>query len=116
MGSVLTIDTTDIGRIDYGYDNVGNRNWVERDDASIGDVFDYDLADQVTVAKPNVTNPAGTSPGSPTIVYDPNGSRLSFAPYGTTYTYGIDLLNQYTSRTPGSSAAYNANASMNHRH
>jgi hypothetical protein len=58
-------------------DNVGNRNWIERDGGN-GDVFDYDQADQAIVAKLDIANPSGTAPGSPTIIYDANGNREWF--------------------------------------
>jgi RHS repeat-associated protein len=95
---------------DYGYDNVGNRNWTKRE-GNVGDVFDYDNNDQVTVVKLNIANPDTTAPGSQTIHYDTNGNRTSFAPYGTTDNYTTNNLNEYTVRN-STSAAYNANADM----
>ena len=95
---------------DYGYDNVGNRNWTKRE-GNVGDVFDYDNNDQVTVVKLNIANPDTTAPGSQTIHYDTNGNRTSFAPYGTTDTYTTNNLNEYTVRN-SISAAYNASADM----
>ncbi len=81
----------------YDYDNVGNRKWTKRDGGT-GDVFGYDYADQVTAVKLDIPNPDTTSVGSQTIVYDANGNRTSFSPYGTTDYYTINNLNQYTSR------------------
>jgi RHS repeat-associated protein len=77
----------------------------------VGDVFDYDNNDQVTVVKLNIANPDTTAPGSQTIHYDTNGNRTSFAPYGTTDNYTTNNLNEYTVRN-SSSAAYNASADM----
>jgi RHS repeat-associated protein len=94
----------------YGYDSVGNRNWIKRDGGN-GDVFDYDLADQATVAKLNIANPSGTTPGAPTITYDANGNRTSFAAYGTTENYVTNDLNQYTQRN-ATAAAYDFNGNM----
>jgi len=87
-------------RLTYGYhDNSNNRKWAQRDLAN-GDVFGYDLADQVTAAKLNIANPTTADPGAPTIVYDANGNRTSFHPYGPTDTYYINnnSLNQYNKR------------------
>ena len=64
---------------------MSNRNWTKRDGGT-GDVFGYDLSDQVTAVKLDIANPDTTAPGSPTIVYDANGNRTSFAAYGTTDT------------------------------
>ena len=77
----------------------------------MGDVFDYDNNDQVTVVKLNIANPDTTAPGSQTIHYDTNGNRTSFAPYGTTDNYTTNNLNEYTVRN-SASAAYNASADM----
>ena len=49
--------------------------------------------------------------GSATIAYDANGNRTSFAPYGTTDTYTINNLNQYTKRNT-TNAAYDINGSL----
>jgi len=95
---------------DYGYDNVGNRNWTKRDGGT-GDVFGYDLNDQVTVTKLNITNPDTTAPGSPTITYDANGNRISFAPYGATDSYTTNNLNQYSTRN-STSATYDLNGNL----
>jgi RHS repeat-associated protein len=89
----------------------GNRKWTKRDGGN-GDAFGYDLADQVTAVKLDIANPDTAGAGSPTIVYDANGNRTSFAPYGTAYTYAPNNLNQYDSRTPGSSASYDATGNM----
>src|SRR6266496_3587723 len=89
----------------YDYDNVGNRKWAKRDGGT-GDVFGYDYADQVTAVKLDIPSPEATEPGSQTIVYDANGNRTSFSPYGTTDTYTINDLSQYTSRDT-INAAYN---------
>ena len=96
---------------DYGYDNVGNRNWTKRD-LGTGDVFDYDLNDQVTVVKLNIANPDTTAAGSPTIAYDANGNRTTFSPYGTSDSYAVNNLNEYTTRNLTSVAAYNTNADL----
>lgn len=84
--------------IDYAYDNVGNRKWIQRD-ADKGDSFLYDSNDQVTAVRLDVTNPA-TPPVRDTIFYDTNGNRTSFAlsVNGPTDTYSTNYLNQYTQR------------------
>src|SRR5437667_11611853 len=81
---------------DYAYDSVGNRQWTKRDGGT-GDVFGYDYNDQVTAVKLDIANPDTTPVGSPTINYDANGNRTTFAPYGTTDTYVTKNLNQYSS-------------------
>jgi len=95
---------------DYAYDNVGNRSWAKRDGGT-GDVFGYDLNDQVTAVKLDIANPDTTLAGSPTIVYDANGNRTSFAPYGTTDTYVINNLNQYATRN-STNATYDNNGNL----
>ena len=52
-----------------------------------------------------------TAAGSATIVYDANGNRTSFAPYGTTDTYTSNNLNQYTQRN-GFNAAHDNNGNL----
>jgi RHS repeat-associated protein len=96
---------------DYDYDSVGNRKWTKRDGGN-GDAFGYDLADQVTALKLDIANPDTAGAGSQTIVYDANGNRTSFAPYGTTDTYGaVNNLNQYPTRN-GNTATYDNNGNM----
>jgi len=46
-----------------------------------------------------------------TIIYDANGNRTSFSPYGTTDSYTINDLSQYTSRNT-INAAYNLNGDL----
>jgi RHS repeat-associated protein len=81
----------------YDYDSVGNRKWVKRDGAN-GDVYGYDLNDQVTATLQNIANPDSASAGSQTINYDANGNRTTFSAYGPTDTYTTNNLNQYASR------------------
>jgi RHS repeat-associated protein len=86
----------DTRTLDYGYDNVGNRKWVERE-GSVGDAFGYDLNDQVMGTRLNIPNPDTTSV-SQNITYDANGNRVAFAAYGPTDNYTTNNLNQYTQR------------------
>jgi RHS repeat-associated protein len=115
-GSTYTYDALDrIKRVDhslngshrtfdYDYDNVGNRLWTKRGPAAgglfYGDVFGYDLNDQVISVFLDVQFPAGGAPdpGDQTIFYDRNGNRSSFEPYDWLETYTINELNQYTLR------------------
>ncbi len=90
--------------LDYAYDSVGNRKWAKRDGGN-GDVFGYDLSDQVTATQLDIANPDTTAPGSQTIMYDANGNRTTFSAYGSTDTYTTNNLNQYTARN-SSTAAY----------
>ena len=99
-----------VRRFNYGYDNVGNRKWTKRDQAN-GDVFAYDHNDQVTAVRLNIANPDTASVGAQTIIYDANGNRTSFAPYGTTDTYTINDLNQYTRRN-ATNAVYHGNGTL----
>jgi len=71
--------------------------WTQRDLAN-SDVFDYDLNDQVIAVKLNVPNPESTPAGNPTIIYDWNGNRSWFTPYGSNDSDVINNLNQYSSR------------------
>jgi RHS repeat-associated protein len=81
----------------YAYDSVSNRKWTKRDSGN-GDVFGYDLNDQVTATLQNIGNPDTTPVGSQTINYEANGNRTTFAAYGSTDTYTTNNLNQYTAR------------------
>ena len=58
--------------------------------------------------KLNVPNPESTPAGNPTIIYDWNGNRSWFTPYGSNASDVINNLNQYTSRN-WNSAVYNFN-------
>jgi len=97
-------------RLTYGYDNVGNRKWAQRDLAN-GDVFGYDFNDQVIAVKLNIPDPTTAPAGAQSIIYDANGNRAWFTPYGSNDQYVINDLNQYTSRN-GNSATYNANGDL----
>jgi RHS repeat-associated protein len=92
----------------YAYDSVSNRKWTKREGGT-GDIFGYDLNDQVTATLLNVGNPDTTSVGSQTIKYDANGNRTTFAAYGPTDTYTTNSLNQYTARNSSSATYYNGN-------
>lgn len=95
----------------YGYNNVNDRKWVQRDSGN-GDVFGYDQADQVDAVKLDIASPSGTSAGPQTIVYDGSGNRTSFAAYGITDTYPpANSLNQYPTRNT-SQAQYDTNGNM----
>jgi RHS repeat-associated protein len=62
--------------------------------------------------KLNIANPDTTSVGVQTIVYDANGNRTTFSPYGTTDTYAAaNNLNEYTTHN-SIPAAYNTNADL----
>jgi YD repeat-containing protein len=92
-----TLNVRNTRTFDYGYDSVGNRKWTKRD-GDTGDVFGYDLADQVTAVKLNIANPDTTPTPTPNIVYDANGNRTTFSASGSTDTYVTNILNEYTSR------------------
>jgi RHS repeat-associated protein len=98
-------------RFTYGYDSVGNRKWAQRDLGN-GDVFGYDLNDQMTAIRLNIPNPDTASVGAPTILYDANGNRTSFAAYGPTQTYATNYLSQYTARTNSTSPLYDPTGNM----
>jgi RHS repeat-associated protein len=90
----------------YGYESDSdNRKWAKRlitpasPESNKGEVFDYDLGDQVTAVKLNVPNPDTTAAGNPTITYDANGNRKWYAPYYPAEQYSINNLSQYSSRT-----------------
>jgi RHS repeat-associated protein len=102
--------TGDTRTFDYGYDSVGNRKWTKRDGGN-GDVFNYDLAGQATGVKLNIAHPDTTPAPAATIVYDGNGNRTSFAPYGPTDSYTTNNLSQYASRN-GINATYDSNGNL----
>ncbi len=85
----------------YGYDAVGNRTWVKNQNGR-GDVYHYDAAYQVTGVKYNVDDPtvgyASAANPSRTVTYgyDALGNRTSVTDNGSTTSYSINNLNQYT--------------------
>ena len=91
--------------MNYGYYPASNnRKWTQRlisptsSENNKGDVFSYDVADQVTAVRLDIQNPTTANPGNPTITYDPNGNRIWFQPPGHNEQYFTNNLNQYTSR------------------
>jgi RHS repeat-associated protein len=101
----------------YGYDNSSdNRLWTKRGMTSTssennkGEAFSYDLADQAIAFQLNVANPQNASQPLPrNIIYDSNGNRTNFQ----AVQYGAaDNLNQYTTRTGGTTAAYDLKGNM----
>jgi RHS repeat-associated protein len=83
---------------DYGYQtNSYDRKWTKHEDG-YGDVFGYDLADQVIAVLLDVSNPDTTPVGDPTITYDGSGNRTMFAAYQWQEMYTVNNLNQYTGR------------------
>lgn len=94
----------------YAYDDVGNRQWMKRE-SGLGDVYGYDLADQVDAVQLNVSNPDTTAIGAQTISYDQNGNRTTFAPPGYNESYATNNLNQYTARN-GNSFGYDTNGNL----
>jgi RHS repeat-associated protein len=113
----ITHSFTSGGRgFNYGYDDVsvGNRKYIRRTGTTLGDkgdVFSYDLADQVSGVQLNVASPQSTPSPPRSIFYDANGNRTTFQAYGTTDTYALNNLNQYISRN-SNNASYNANGDM----
>jgi len=88
----------DTRSFDYGYDAVGNRKWMKREDNS-GDVFGYDLNDQVIACWLDIMNPDITPPGDQSIFYDGSGNWTMFMPFDWVDLYTVNNLNQYTQRT-----------------
>jgi RHS repeat-associated protein len=85
--------------LNYGYyDDSNNRKWTKRDGGA-GDVFGYDLNDQVIAVLLDVDNP-NTKPdaGDQTIFYDGSGNRTWFSPYDWLEHYTTNDLNQYPER------------------
>jgi RHS repeat-associated protein len=103
----------------YGYETDGNnRLWAKRlitpagsPEANKGEVFDYDLNDQVIAMQLNILNPDATPAGAQTISYDANGNRTWFQPPGWNEQYTTDNLSQYTSIN-NSSLTYRADANL----
>ena len=94
----------------YAYDSVGNRKWTTRE-GNVGDVFSYDLAHQVSGVQLNVANPSGVQSIPRSIIYDANGNRGSFTPYGSNDLYVTNDLNQYTQRNR-TNAGYDYNGNL----
>jgi len=84
--------------LNYGYyDDSNNRKWTQRD-AGAGDVFGYDLNDQVLAELLDVDRPDARPVGDQTIFYDGSGNRTSFSPYDSLEHYTTNDLNQYSQR------------------
>ena len=82
---------------DYDYDSLGNRKWMKREDNS-GDVFGYDLNDQLIAGWLDIIDPDITPPGDQSIFYDGSGNRTALNAYESLEGYTINNLNQYTLR------------------
>jgi RHS repeat-associated protein len=101
----------------YGYDNNSdNRLWAKRGitptspENNKGEAFSYDLADQAIAFQLNVANPQNVSQPLPqNITYDQNGNRTNFQ--AIQYS-AANNLSQYTTRTGGTTAAYDFKGSM----
>jgi RHS repeat-associated protein len=100
-------------QLDYGYDVVNRRTFVQRDDA-LGDVFAYDAIDQVTAVQYDVTNP-DTSPSNParTVQYalDRVGNRTVVTENGVQTSYTANTLNEYT-HVGASTLTYDGNGNL----
>ena len=100
----------------YDYDDLSNnRKWVRRLEpglGDIGDVFKYDLADQVIGFQLNVQTPQNVQSIPQNITYDANGNRTAFG--SDTYTINNNNLNQYSKRN-NISAYYDNNATLTQR-
>lgn len=87
---------------DYGYYPLtNNRKWTRRD-SNKGDVFGYDLNDEVTATQLDIVNPDTSSPVAASgiqITYDANGNRNTMTTNSVTDTYVTNDLNQYNART-----------------
>lgn len=103
----------DTRTFDYAYDSVSNRKWTKRDGGH-GDVFGYDLNDQVTATQLDVADPANTAPGASAgilIGYDANGNRTTLTNNSVVDTYTTNNLNQYAARN-SASATYDTKGNM----
>jgi RHS repeat-associated protein len=87
----------DARTFDYDYDSVGNRKWMKREDRS-GDVYGYDLKDQVIGCWLDIMDPDIQAPPDQTIYYDGAGNLIGFSPYQWQQSYTTNNLNQYTQR------------------
>jgi RHS repeat-associated protein len=108
--------------IQYGYDAPSNnRLWALRTMSPTsaedhkGEVFSYDLNDQVTAMQLDVANPDQVQqPLDQTVAYDPNGNRQFFP--GRQYA-AANNLSQYTSVTESGTQydlTYGANGNLSH--
>src|SRR6266542_1651316 len=88
-------------KFNYGYyDDSNNRKYTRRlyGNQDVGEVFDYDRADQVTAILLDVAHPDSTPVGDPTISYDGSGNRVVFSPYDSREAYTTNDLNEYPLR------------------
>jgi RHS repeat-associated protein len=105
--------------VDYGYDSSSNdRLWGKRimsptsPESGKGEVFSYDLTDQVTAEQLNVALPDQVAQPMPqTITYDSNGNRIWFQPPAWNENYTTNNLSQYTARN-ANVAAYDVKGNL----
>ena len=104
----------------YGYHaNSDNRKYAKRTWTGLGEVFAYDLADQVTAVQHNIANPDTTPVPGQNIIYDSNGNRIWYTSTGVNKHYDVNgtasNLNQYNDVTINGSSynfSYSGNANL----
>lgn len=100
----------------YGYDNVGNRLWVQFDGGT-GDVYKYDDTYQIIGVKYGVSNPTAGYENAQNPVrivsysYDAVGNRISVTDNGNITAYTKNDLNEYTA-VNGVNYSYSANGDL----
>ena len=77
-------DTTTFASFEYGYNSIGNRTSVTREDGK-SDLYDYDPTDQLTNVAYNVVS--STPEREVGYVYDAVGNRESVTDNGLPVTY-----------------------------
>jgi RHS repeat-associated protein len=107
-----------IGRFDYGYNQVHQRQWVKRNQQK-GDYYQYDKIGQVTdigYNTPDVNNP-NLSETIESLGYDAVGNRWARVTAGnqnSQTTYQVNSLNQYTlaNNPQASTFSYDGNGNL----
>lgn len=100
-------------RFDYNYDNVNRRSYVKRDNNK-GDVYSYDLTDQVVGVQYEVSNPDGVPAGATRTVtysFDSSGNRKIVNDNGSPTNYISNALNEYVN-VGANALTYNSNGSL----
>jgi RHS repeat-associated protein len=114
---LLSIDDrasgTSFERFNYAYNAAGNRTSRQSsiDNQSSTDIYGYDPIDQLTEVKYNFSAGANTQDRLVDYDYDSVGNRASVTDNGSSYTYSLNNLNEYTAIS-GNNLGYDTNGNL----
>jgi RHS repeat-associated protein len=118
MNRVTSVTHNFVGNtrtLNYAYDSVGRRKYLQRVGDAVGDDgFGYDLNNQITSFIRNGVLSGGTVTGgtSTTFNFDASGNRTTVVSGGTTTSYTPNFLNQYTAITGAGNPTYDNNGNL----